>query len=239
MGKDKFYMYTGVVQTLPCSLRQYIFDNINTDQNFQVFAGSNEGYNEVWWFYVSKDSAGTTVDKYVIYNYLDKVWSYGTMSRTAWLQYGIQPNPLAADYNNRLLYHEVGTDDVSTASPQPIEAYVQSSDFGIDAGDHLGFVWRMLPDINFNGSNINNPSVTMTLYGRENSGSSYTPSDIDTVTSQDNYTSQGVYTIQKFDGQVYTRLRARQMAFNIKSTGLGVAWQLGIPRIDVKPAGRR
>jgi hypothetical protein len=239
MGKDKFYMYTGVVQTLPCSLRQYIFNNINTDQNFQVFAGSNEGYNEVWWFYVSKDSAGTTVDKYVIYNYLDKVWSYGTMSRTAWLQYGIQPNPLAADYNNRLLYHEVGTDDVSTASPQPIEAYVQSSDFGIDAGDHLGFVWRMLPDINFNGSNINNPSVTMTLYGRENSGSSYTPSDIDTVTSQDNYTSQGVYTIQKFDGQVYTRLRARQMAFNIKSTGLGVAWQLGIPRIDVKPAGRR
>jgi hypothetical protein len=239
MGKDKFYMYTGVVQTLPCSLRQYIFDNINTDQNFQVFAGSNEGYNEVWWFYVSKDSAGTTVDKYVIYNYLDKVWSYGNMSRTAWLQYGIQPNPLAADYNNRLLYHEIGNDDVSTASPQPIEAYVQSSDFGIDAGDHLGFVWRMLPDVNFNGSDVNNPSVTMTLYGRENSGSAYTPSDIDTVTSLDNYTSQGVYTVQKFDGQVYTRLRARQMAFNIRSTGLGVAWQLGIPRIDVKPAGRR
>ena len=177
--------------------------------------------------------------KYVIYNYLDKVWSYGTMARTAWLQYGIQPNPLAADYNNRLLYHEVGNDDVSTASPQPIEAYVQSSDFGIDAGDHLGFVWRMLPDINFNGSSVNNPSVTMTLYGRENSGSSYTPSDIDTVTSADNYTSQGVYTVQKFDGQVYTRLRARQMAFNVKSTDLGVAWQLGIPRIDVKPAGRR
>jgi len=239
MGKDKFYMYTGVVQTLPCSLRQYIFDNINTDQAFQVFSGSNEGYNEVWWFYVSKDSAGTTVDKYVIYNYLDKVWSYGSMARTAWLQYGIQPNPVAADYNNRLLYHEVGTDDVSTASPQPIEAYVQSSDFGIDAGDHLGFVWRMLPDINFNGSNINNPSVTITLYGRENSGGAYTPSDIDTVTSADNYTSKGVYTVQQFDGQVYTRLRARQMAFNIKSTDLGVAWQLGIPRIDVKPAGRR
>ena len=101
MGKDKFYMYTGVVSTLPCSLRQFVFEDINTDQAYQVFAGSNEGYNEVWWFYVSKNSAGTTIDKYVIYNYLDKVWSYGTMARTAWLQYGIQPQPIAADYKDR------------------------------------------------------------------------------------------------------------------------------------------
>ena len=239
MGKDKFYQYTGVVSTLPCSLRQFIFEDINTDQSFQIFAGSNEGYNEVWWFYVSQNSGGTTVDRYVIYNYVDKVWSYGTMARTAWLQYGIQPNPVAADYNRRLLYHEVGNDDVSTASPQPIEAYIQSSDFGIEAGEHLGFVWRMLPDVNFNGSSVNNPSVTMTLFGRQNSGSNQSPSDIDTVTSGQNYSTVTQYIIPKFTGQVYTRIRARQMSFEIRSTDLGVAWQLGIPRIDVKPDGKR
>jgi hypothetical protein len=239
MGKDKFYQYTGVVSTLPCSLRQFIFEDINIDQSFQIFSGSNEGYNEVWWFYVTQNSAGTTVDRYVIYNYVDKVWSYGTMARTAWLQYGIQPNPVAADYNRRLLYHEVGNDDVSTNSPQPIEAYIQSSDFGIEAGEHLGFVWRMLPDINFNGSSVNAPSVTMTLFGRQNSGSSQEPSDVDTVTSGQNYSTVTQYIIPKFTGQVYTRLRARQMSFEIRSTDLGVAWQLGIPRIDVKPDGKR
>ena len=239
MGKGKFYMYAGTVQTLPCSLRQYIFDDINLTQSFQIFSGANEAFNEVWWFYVSNESTDNTVDKYVIYNYLDKVWSYGTMARTAWLQYGIQPSPIAADYNNRILYHEVGTDDVSTSSPQPIASYIQSSDFGIEAGDHLGFVWRMLPDVNFNGSTVNQPSITMTLYGRQNSGAPYVPSDIDTVTSANNYQSISEYTIEQYTGQVYTRLRGRQMAFQIKSTGLGVAWQLGTPRIDLKPAGRR
>lgn len=237
MGKDKFYMYTGVVQTLPCSLRQYVFNDLNEDQTFQIFCGSNEAFNEVWWFYCSANSI--VIDKYVIYNYLDKVWSYGTMGRTAWLQYGINPYPVAADYNSRLLYHEVGTDDVATASPQPIDAYVQSSDFGIEAGDHLGFVWRVLPDVNFNGSTINNPSVTMTLYSKQNSGSTPIQGDIDTVTSGQNYTSTHQYTVQTFDGQVYTRVRGRQLSFKIQSTGLGTAWQLGIPRIDVKPDGRR
>ena len=237
MGKDKFYMYTGVVQTLPCSLRQFIFDNINRDQAFQVFGGSNEAYNEVWWFYCSQNS--TVIDKYVIYNYLDKVWSYGTMGRTAWLQYGINPYPVAADYNSRLLYHEVGCDDVATANPQPITSYIQSSDFGIEAGEHLGFVWRMLPDVNFTGSSTNNPSVTMTLFSKANSGSYPVSSDLDSVTSGQNYTSVAEYTIQTYDGQVYTRVRGRQLSFKIESTGIGVAWQLGIPRIDVKPAGRR
>lgn len=239
IGKGKFYTYTGTVQTLPCSLRQYVFDDIDLQQSFQVFAGANEAYNEVWWFYVSNESVDNTIDKYVIYNYVDKVWSYGTMARTAWLQYGINPSPVAADYNNRLLYHEVGTDDVSTASPQPIVAYVQSSDFGIEAGDHLGFVWRMLPDVNFNGSTVNQPSVTMTLFGRQNSGAPYVPSDIDTVTSANNYQNVAEYTVEQYTGQVYTRLRGRQMAFQIKSTDLGVTWQLGTPRIDLKPAGRR
>jgi len=239
MGRDKFYKYTGVVSTLPCALRQYIFDDINLTQSYQVFAGSNEGFNEVWWFYVSNESVGLQIDKYVIYNYLDNVWSYGTMARTAWLQYGIEPEPIAADYNSRLLYHEVGTDDVSTSNPVPIRSYIQSSNFGIEAGEHFGFVWRMLPDINFNGSTVNNPSVTMTLYGRANSGAAPVGSDIDTVTSANNYSSQSEYTVQQFTGEVYTRLRARQIAFKIQSTDLGVAWQLGTPRADIKPGGRR
>jgi hypothetical protein len=238
MGRDKFYLYNGVVSTLPCALRQYIFGDINLNQAYQVFAGSNEGFNEVWWFYCSNES-NNTVDKYVIYNYVEQCWSYGTMARTAWLQYGIQPYPVAADYNSRLLYHEVGTDDVSTASPQPIVSYITSSTFGIEAGEHFGFVWRMLPDINFNGSSVNNPSIKMTLFGKANSGSAPTTSDVDTVTSLQNYTTFGVYTVQEFTGQVYTRIRARQMAFQIVSDTLGTNWQLGTPRIDVKPAGKR
>jgi hypothetical protein len=242
MGQEKFYMYSGRVETLPCSLRQYIFADINKNQAYQVFAGANEGYNEVWWFYCSNNS--NTVDKYVIYNYLDRVWYYGTLERTAWLDTGIIQNPVAAKYDSAtntglLLYHESGVDDNAGTSPQPIDAYVQSSDFDIGDGHNFGFVWRILPDVNFNGSNVNQPSVTMTIKPRENSGTPYGVADNPTVTSGDNYTTKGEYTVQEFTGQVYTRLRGRQMAFRIESNTLGVAWQLGMPRIDIRPDGRR
>jgi hypothetical protein len=239
MGTDKFYMYSGRVETLPCALRQYIFNDINKDQAFQVFSGGNEGYNEVWWFYVSNSSAGTTIDKYVIYNYVDRVWYYGTMSRSAWLDSGIRQFPMAADYNNRILYHESSVDDNAGPSSLPINAYVQSSDFDIGDGHNFGFVWRILPDVNFNGSSVNNPSVTMTVKPRVNSGTPYGIADNPTVTSADNYGTVSVHNIQEFTGQVYTRLRGRQLAFRIESTGLGVSWQLGMPRIDIRPDGRR
>jgi hypothetical protein len=239
MGRDRFYMYSGRVEVLPCSLRQYIFGDINTDQGYQVFAGSNEAYNEVWWFYVSDSSGGTSIDKYVIYNYLDRVWYYGTMARTAWLQDGTQPYPIAADYNGRLLYHENGCDDQATSSPQPIDAYVQSSDFDIGDGHNFGFVWRILPDVNFNGSTTNQPLVTMTVRPRVNSGTPYGAADNPQVQSAQNYTTVPAYTIQEFDGQVYTRIRGRQMSFRIESNTIGVAWQLGSPRIDIRPDGRR
>ena len=238
MGLEKFYIYSGRVETLPCSLRQYIFADINKDQSFQVFAGANEGFNEIWWFYVSQSSNSTTIDRYVVYNYLDKVWYYGTMARTAWLDSGI-PNPIAADYNRRLLYHEVGTDDVSGSVAVPIDAYVQSSDFDIGDGHNFGFVWRILPDVNFNGSTVNGPSVTMTIKPRENSGTPYGAAANPAVPSYNNYAVQTEYIIQQFDGEVFTRLRGRQMAFRIESNTLGVAWQLGTPRIDIRPDGRR
>jgi len=237
MGRDRFYMYSGRVEVLPCALRQYIFADINQDQAYQVFAGANEAFNEVWWYYCSTST--TQVDKYVIYNYLDRVWYYGTMARSAWMQTGTQPYPIAADYNNRLLYQENGCDDLSTSATLPIDAYVQSSDFDIGDGHNFGFVWRILPDVNFNGSTTNQPSVTMTVKPRENSGTPYGAADNPQVQSAQNYTTVPEYTIQQFDGQVYTRLRGRQMSFRIESTGVGVAWQLGSPRIDIRPDGRR
>lgn len=237
MGVDKFYIYSGRVETLPCALRQYIFADINKDQAFQVFAGGNEGYNEVWWFYCSQGS--NTVDKYVIYNYLERTWAYGSMARTAWLDSGIRPYPMAADYNNRILYHESAVDDVSGEAPVPIVSYVQSSDFDIGDGHNFGFVWRILPDVNFNGSNVNNPYVTMQVKPRRNSGTPYGSADSPTVTSADDFATEPVYTVQEFTGQVYTRLRGRQLAFRITSDSLGVAWQLGSPRIDIRNDGRR
>lgn len=238
MGTDKFFVYSGRVETLPCALRQYVFQDINMDQAFQVFSGSNEGYNEVWWFYCSADS--NVIDKYVIYNYLERVWYYGTMSRSAWLDSSLRQYPMAADItNHRILYHEAAVDDVSGLSPVPINAYVQSSDFDIGDGHNFGFVWRILPDLTFNGSNVNQPYVTMTVRPRRNSGTPYGTADSPQVQSAQNYTTQRTYQVQEFDGQVYTRLRARQMSFRIESDTLGVSWQLGSPRIDIRNDGRR
>jgi hypothetical protein len=237
MGRDKFYTYNGRVDTLPCAVRQYVFEDINKDQAYQIFAGSDEGYNEVWWFYCSSNS--TIVDKYVVYNYLDNVWYYGTLNRTAWLDSPLRDQPMAADYNQRILFHEVGNDDVSGLSPEPITAYVRSADFDIGDGDSFGFVKRILPDINFNGSTVDKPSVTMQVKPRRNAGTAYGPADDPVVESKNNFSTQKVYTVQEFDGQVYTRLRGRQMALRVESTGLGVAWQLGDVRIDVKEDGHR
>ena len=237
MGVDKFYVYSGRVETLPCALRQYVFSDLNKDQGYQVFAGTNERYNEVWWYYCSNGS--TVVDKYVVYNYQENIWYYGTMGRTAWLDSSIREQPMATDYNNRVLFHEVGTDDVSGLSPEPIYAYVQSADFDIGDGDKFAFVWRILPDINFTGSYVDKPTVTMTLKPRRNAGAPYSPADMPVVQSEDNYTNVRAYTIQQFNGQVYTRLRGRQMALRVESDDIGVAWQLGSIRADVKSDGSR
>jgi len=238
MGTDKFYRYNGRVETLPSTLRQFVYQDINQAQNFQVFAGSIEGYNEIWWFYCSANS--NTIDRYVIYDYLDDVWAYGSMSRTAWLDSGLRTFPMGADtVNYRILYHENGVDDVSGLTPVPIVSYIQSSDFDIGDGFNFGFVWRILPDLTFNGSSANLPEVTMVVLPRVNSGTAYGAPNAPGVASTQNYTAQKTYAVQQFTGQVYTRIRGRQMAYRIESTGLGVAWQMGYPRIDIRPDGRR
>jgi hypothetical protein len=237
MGADKFYMYSGRVETLPCALRQYIYDDINLNQGYQVFAGSNEGYNEIWWYYCSANS--NTVDKYVIYNYLERTWYYGSMARTAWRDSPLRQFPMATGYNGQLIYHENGNDDGTTSPASPIVAYVQSSDFDIGDGHNFGFVWRLIPDITFDGSNATAPQANFTVLPRTNPGANYGSSDNPAVISVNNYSLQRTYNVQQFTQQVYVRIRGRQMAFKVGSTDLGVAWQLGSPRIDVTADGRR
>jgi hypothetical protein len=241
MGVDKFYIYSGRVETLPCSVRTYIFNDINRNQFAQIQAGTNEGYSEVWWFYCSANS--DVIDRYVIFNYLDRVWYYGTLDRTAWLDSPLRPFPIAATGGNLLVYHEAAVDDGSTNPPSPIIAHIQSSDFDIGDGHNYGFVWRIIPDITFDGSNTTNtatanPVVQFTVRPRQNPGSGYGVSQTPTVKSTESYAGQTTYNVQEFTEIVYSRIRGRQMAFKISSNTRGTQWQLGVPRIDVRPDGR-
>jgi hypothetical protein len=236
MGVDKFYAYDGRIQTLNCDLRRFIFQDINLDQSSQVFAGTNEGFNEIWWFYCA--SGATEVGRYVVYNYAEKVWYYGTLRRTAWLDSGLQASPLAATYSYNLVNQEQGLNDNETGTVAAIDAYISSSEFDIGDGHNFGFVWRILPDLTFEDS-VNSPTgavptVTMTLYGLANSGSGSTSTASQPVTKGSTY----VIT-EEFTGQIYTRMRGRQMIFKIGSNQISTAWQLGAPRIDIRPDGRR
>ena len=237
MGVDKFYKYDGRVQTLRCDLRQHIFSDLDKDQYSQVFAGTNEGFNEVWWFYCSAGS--TVVDKYAIYNYLEDIWYYGSMGRTAWLDSGLRDYPLAATYLNNIVNHESGVDDNTTEVPTPIEANITSAEFDLDDGHKFMFLWRVLPDITFRGSEANSPSVRMYMQPLKNSGSGYTTPP--SVGGENNraVTRTAVLPIEAFTGQIYTRVRARQMSVKVESTDLGVTWQLGAPRLDLRPDGSR
>ena len=302
MGVDKFYTYTGRVETLPCTLRQYVFNDFNYSQAYQTISGSNEGYNEVWWMYPSANSPVN--DRYVIFNHLERIWYYGTINRTAWLDSALRAHPMAAfsvqtsylnanitstatnitlvdatsypysgsiqigseiitytgsgsntltgctrgansttaashsQYDvvsfitpNQTLFHEVGVNDNLLPTAVPIEAYISSSDFDIGDGHNFGFVWRIIPDINFTTSTVGK-QVTMTVQPKQNSGSAAGAPDPTVVQAS-------AYTVDQYTGQVYTRLRGRQMSFKINSTQLDVTWQLGTPRIDIRPDGRR
>ena len=304
MGVDKFYAYSGRTETLPCTVRQYVFNDINLAQSYQVVSGTNEGYSEVWWHYPSANSLVN--DRYVIFNHLERIWYVGTMNRTAWLDSPLRSFPMAsfsvqnsylsvaanasittlslvnsASYPtagtiqidseiitytgnstntltgcirgtnsttaashiqyapvtnyvpNQVMYHEDGVDDFSGVMPLAINAYVQSSDFDIGDGHNFGFVWRILPDVTFAKSTAASPALTMVIQPRVNSGTAYGAPDPNTVTRTSSY------PVEQYTGQVYTRLRGRQMAFKIESTTLGVAWQLGSPRIDIRPDGKR
>ena len=243
MGVDKFYKYDGQVQTLRCDLRQYIYSDINPQQYDQVYAGTNEGFNEIWWFYCSENS--NTVDKYVVYNYLEDVWYYGSMARTAWLDTGLRNYPIAATYAGNIVNHEFGVDDGTLAVPVAIEASITSAQFDIDDGHNFAFAWRMLPDLTFRGSTDGTvPSLTMQLLPLKNSGSGYNVPKSVGGTSADALqavTATQTYPIDldTYNGQINIRIRGRQMAMRIVSNQLGTQWQLGSPRIDLRADGRR
>ena len=312
MGRDKFFMYSGQVQTLPCTLREYVYQDINFTQAYQFFAGINEGFNEIWWFYCSASS--NVIDKYVIYNHLEQTWYYGNLTRTAWSDTPLRGFPTALGYapvttttqavgltdttinvasknefptsgvveidqeriiytggtsttltgcsrgaygttaavhdsgvtvtdigvvDSGIIYHENGVDNGTANPPVPIDAYIQSSDFDIGDGHRFGFVWRIIPDIGFNGSTVAAPKVTFTLLPRQNPGSNYGTSDLPTVTSAKSYVGQSNFDVQEFTQYAYCRIRGRQMSLAIYSNTLGVQWQLGVPRIDIRNDGSR
>jgi hypothetical protein len=191
----------------------------------------------VWWFYCSKNSIA--VDRYVTYNYAEDVWCYGTMGRTAWLDSGLRDYPIAATYNNNIVNHESGLNDNETGTALPINAYILSSQFDIGDGHNFAFIWRMLPDLMFRGSTATNPVVTMSLFGLKNSGSGYNVPGSVGGSDSASITGTAIIPVEEFTGQVYTRVRGRQMSMKIESNQLDMTWQMGAPRIDIRPDGRR
>jgi hypothetical protein len=231
MGKDKFYVYTGRVETLPCTLRNFVFNDINFNQANQIICGTNEGWNEVWWMYPSAQS--TVNNRYVIFNHLERVWYYGNIERNAWLDSPLREYPQASytdvvTERSYLLNHEDGTNDDGAA----LTAYIQSSDFDIAEGDQLMLTRRIIPDINFDGSSAANPEVNFVVRPRNFPGSTYQ--------SNASNTQRVIQTtVNQFTDQVFLRARARQVALKIESTGLDTQWQLGSPRLDMRPDGKR
>ena len=291
MGHDKFYAYGGRVETLPCTLRNHVFQNLNYEQADQIVSGTNEGWNEVWWFYPTADS--NINNAYVIYNHLEKIWYYGTIDRTAWSDSSLREYPQAitgtyvtgsisgttltitavtagslqvgsvldgtgvlpgttitalgtgtggtgtytvnisqsvvstALTSDSLIYnHEQGLNDDTVA----MSSYIASSDFDLVDGDQFILTKRIIPDMNFEGSTANTPTVTMLIKPRNFPGNAYTNTETGSVIE----TSVDIYT-----EQIFMRARARQMAIEVASTELNVQWQLGSPRLDGRPDGRR
>jgi hypothetical protein len=238
MGKENFYAYTGRVETLPCTLRDHVFNNINLNQTDQIICGTNGQWNEVWWFYPTADSNYNNA--YVIYNYIEQIWYYGSIDRTAWLDTSLRDFPLGANTpvtgnsvvvitgDGYLYNHENGANDDTL----PIDSYIQSSPFDIGDGDNFMLIRRIIPDVSFNGSTVASPEATLTVIPRNFPGGS---------AQSDAADSQRVIqtTANQYTDQVFMRARARQMAFKIRSENLGVQWQLGAPRLDARQDGSR
>jgi hypothetical protein len=237
MGRDKFYRYDGTVIPLPCDVRRYVFNDFNFDQYAQVFAGTNQAFNEVWWFYCSASS--TQLNRYVVYNYVDNLWYYGTLRRTAWIDAKLRDYPIAATYTQNLVFQEFGADCNETGTTFPINAYVVSSEFDLEDGDKFVLVNSVFPDVTFDGSTADTPALTMTLLPLDNSGAGYSNPLSQGGNSSNSVVRAAVLPIEAFTGQVFTRIRGRQLALRVESTGLGVKWQLGTTRLDMRPDGKR
>ena len=237
MGTDKFYKYDGRTETLNCDLRRYVFNDFNEDQYEQVFAGTNESFNEIWWFYCATGS--DVPNRYIIYNYAENVWYFGNLTRTAWVDSGARDHPLAATTSGKLVEHEQGLDDNETTTPAAITAFITSADFDLDDGDRLFLVNRIMPDVTFDGSTAVSPSVTLTLDPLTDSGSGIKSTPSEGGNSSGTVTRSATSPVEAFTSQLDVRVRGRQLNLKIQSSAVGVQWQLGSPRLDMRPDGRR
>jgi hypothetical protein len=231
MGRDDFYVYKGGVSTLPCSVKQYVFSDMNLEQVQKICCGVNSAFSEVWWFYPSSSSSEN--DRYVVWNYTNNLWYYGTLPRTAWLDRGIKNYPVAASSDKYLYNQELGLDDGSTEPASAISSYIESSQVDIGQGDRFSFVSRIIPDISFTTSTVSSPSANLILKSRNYPGANYEQTDTSGVTQ----TSSS--PIELYTEKADVRLRGRSMTLRVESSSTGVQWKLGTPRMDVRPDGRR
>jgi len=231
MGFEEFYAYGGQVQRLPCSVRSYVFDDFNRQQREKVFAAVNSAYSEVWWFYPS--SASSEVDRYVVWNFQEQAWYYGTLTRTAWVDRGINDFPIATFTDGRQYFHEIGLDDGTTVPESAISSYIESSQIDIGEGEQFAFIRRIIPDVTFENSTAASPSVVFTTQVRNFPGGNYLHSDAATTTRT------ATTPVEQFTEQVHLRLRGRSFAMKISSDASQVQWRLGSPRLDIRPDGRR
>ena len=238
MGQDSFYLYEGRTQQMPCTVKDKVFFDFNYSQKDKVYAAHNSEFTEITWFYCSNTNSVANGgngqnDKYVTYNYTEKVWYYGSMARSSFIDRGTFQYPIGAE-SGYLYNHEIGYDDDGSAMSTSLEASP------VDMGDGQKFVSisRIIPDISFQGSSTTGaaPAVNMTLSMQDFPGSSYGQTETDTVTLT---ASSTTVPFEQFTTKADIRLRGRSFCFKVASTGAGVRWRLGSPRIDVREDGRR
>jgi hypothetical protein len=231
MGKNEFYVYDGAVVQIPCDVKEYVFSGLNIQQFLKVYAGHSSSFSEVWWFYPSGNSGEN--DSYVVYNYEQKIWYYGTLSRTAWQDRNVLSFPIAAAPDGYVYYQENGLDDGSANPPVALAPYIESSVVDMGDGDQFMFATRVIPDLTFRNSTNVAPTATLTLKARNFPGGAYFATDSDPVVKT------ASHPVEQFTNQLFTRLRGRSISLRIESNQTGTAWRLGDPRVDLRTDGRK
>ena len=231
MGFEEFYVFSGQVQRIPCTVRSYVFDDFNREQKEKVFAASNSAYSEIWWFYPS--STANEIDRYVVFNYQENAWYYGTLVRTAWVDRGINDYPVATFTDGRQYFQELGLDDATSSPAVAINAHTESSQIDLADGEQFAFIRRLIPDITFENSTAASPNVVFTTKVRDFPGGNYDSEDAATVTRS------ATTPVEQFTNQVHLRLRGRSFALRVASSDTETQWRLGSARLDVRPDGRR
>lgn len=227
MGDDNFYVYAGQTAQLPCTVKEKVFNDINLDQSDKIYGGVNSEFSEVFWFYPASGSVEN--DRYVVYNYLEKLWYFGTLARSAWLDRGTRPFPLATE-GGYVYNQEFGHDDDGSA----MTSYIESAVMDIGDGDHFTCVRRVIPDLSFSGSTaISTPQATFTIKARDFPGEDFANTGSGTSTRTQ------VSPVEEYTKQLYVRARGRSFALRVESNALGAKWRLGSPRVDIRQDGRR